>query len=150
MPLNSTPEIGIAERLRVWRKSTLAMTQQELAEATGVHVSAIRKYENGHCVPGYESLLAIASTGVNLHWLLTGEGEMHAKVNRLGSAAKTEADAQLVRVLIAIEQLLHCMPDHKRSAVLDEIVSRVQEVKRINDLEILAAKLEQEKGYLRK
>lgn len=70
MPLNSTPESGIAERLRVWRKSTLAMTQQKLAEATGVHVSAIRKYKNGHCVPDCESLLAIASTGVNLHWLL--------------------------------------------------------------------------------
>jgi len=70
MLLNSTPENDIADRLRLWRKDVLEMTQVRFAEATGVHLSAIRKYEGRHSVPSGESLLAIASTGVDLHWLL--------------------------------------------------------------------------------
>ncbi|MBK9348722.1 MAG: helix-turn-helix transcriptional regulator [Sulfuritalea sp.] len=76
MLLDSTPENDIAERLRLWRKTALELTQKEFAEATGVHLSAIRKYENRNSVPSSESLLAIASTGIDLHWLLTGEGDM--------------------------------------------------------------------------
>ena len=150
MLLDSTPENDIAERLRLWRKTALELTQKEFAEATGVHLSAIRKYENRNSVPSSESLLAIASTGVDLHWLLTGEGAMRALAKRLGSAANTEGVADLVHGLMAIEELLHGIPDHKRSAVLDEIVSRVREVKRVAELETLVAKLQQERGHLRK
>ncbi len=148
--MDSTPENDIAERLRLWRKTALELTQKEFAEATGVHLSAIRKYENRNSVPSSESLLAIASTGVDLHWLLTGEGDMRALAKRLGSAANTEGVADLVHGLMAIEELLHGIPDHKRSAVLDEIVSRVREVKRVAELETLVAKLQQERGHLRK
>ena len=150
MLLDSTPENDIAERLRLWRKTALELTQKEFAEATGVHLSAIRKYENRNSVPSSESLLAIASTGIDLHWLLTGEGDMRALAKRLGSAANTEGVADLVHGLMAIEELLHGIPDHKRSAVLDEIVSRVREVKRVAELETLVAKLQQERGHLRK
>ena len=148
--MDSTPENDIAERLRLWRKTALELTQKEFAEATGVHLSAIRKYENRNSVPSSESLLAIASTGIDLHWLLTGEGDMRALAKRLGSAANTEGVADLVHGLMAIEELLHGIPDHKRSAVLDEIVSRVREVKRVAELETLVAKLQQERGHLRK
>jgi len=113
-------------------------------------LSAIRKYENRNSVPSSESLLAIASTGIDLHWLLTGEGDMRALAKRLGSAANTEGVADLVHGLMAIEELLHGIPDHKRSAVLDEIVSLVREMKRVAELEILVAKLQRERGYLRK
>ena len=150
MLLDSTPENDIAERLRLWRKTALELTQKEFAEATGVHLSAIRKYENRNSVPSSESLLAVASTGVDLHWLLTGEGDMRALAKRLGSAANTEGVADLVHGLMAIEELLHGIPDHKRSAVLDGIVSRVREVKRVAELETLVAKLQQERGHLRK
>ena len=128
MLLNSTPENDIAARLRLWRKDVLEMTQVRFAEATGVHLSAIRKYEGRHSVPSGESLLAIASTGVDLHWLLTGEGEMHAKI-------------KLAHCLMAIEGLLSGIQDDKRSAVLEEIFSRVQEAKRVDDLELLVGKL---------
>ena len=148
--MDSTPENDIAERLRLWRKTALELTQKEFAEATGVHLSAIRKYENRNSVPSSESLLAVASTGVDLHWLLTGEGDMRALAKRLGSAGNTEGVADLVHGLMAIEELLHGIPDDKRSAVLDEIVSRLREVKRVADLEILVAKSQRESGYLRK
>ena len=150
MLLDSTPENDIAERLRLWRKTALELTQKEFAEATGVHLSAIRKYENRNSVPSSESLLAIASTGIDLHWLLTGEGDMRALAKRLGSAANTEGVADLIHGLMAIEELLHGIPDHTRSVVLDEIVSLVREVKRVAELETLVAKLQRKRGYLRK
>ena len=141
MLLNSTPENDIADRLRLWRKDVLEMTQVRFAEATGVHLSAIRKYEGRHSVPSGESLLAIASTGVDLHWLLTGKGDMRAPSINGDSDTKTEADAELVRRLMAIEGLLNGIQDDKRSAVLEEIFSRVQEAKRVADLELLVGKL---------
>jgi len=144
--LNSTPENDIADRLRLWRKDVLEMTQVRFAEATGVHLSAIRKYEGRHSVPSGESLLAIASTGVDLHWLLTGEGDMRAPTTTSDDAAKTVVDAELVRRLMAIEGLLNGIQDDKRSAVLDEIFTRVQEAKRVADLEDIVGKLKRKRG----
>jgi transcriptional regulator with XRE-family HTH domain len=146
MLLNSTPENDIAARLRLWRKDVLEMTQVRFAEATGVHLSAIRKYEGRNSVPSGESLLAIAGTGVDLHWLLTGRGDMRAPSNTDDSTAKTEADAELVRRLMAIEGLLNGIQDDRRSAVLEEIFSRVQEAKRVADLELLVGKLARKRG----
>jgi BioD-like phosphotransacetylase family protein len=57
------------------------------------------------------------------------------------SDTRTEADAELVRRLMAIEGLLNGIQDDKRSAVLEEIFSRVQEAKRVADLELLVGKL---------
>ncbi len=144
--MDSTPENGIAARLRLWRKTALELTQKEFAEASGLHFGAIREYENRNSVPGSDSLLAIASTGVDLHWLLTGEGDIRALAKRLGIAASTEGVAPLVHGLMANEELLHGIPDQKRSAVLDEIVSGVREVKRVAELEILVAKLLREEN----
>jgi transcriptional regulator with XRE-family HTH domain len=141
MLLNSTADNDFAERLRLWRKGVLEMSQEQFAEATGVHLSAIRKYETRHSVPSTESLLAIASTGVDIHWLLTGEGDMRAPAIDPDSQAKTEADAELVRRLMAIETLISSIQDDKRSAVLDEIFYRVQEAKRVTDLEDLVKSL---------
>jgi hypothetical protein len=42
---------------------------------------------------------------------------------------------------MAIEGLLNGIQDDKRSAVLEEIFSRVQEAKRVADLELLVGKL---------
>jgi transcriptional regulator with XRE-family HTH domain len=141
MLLNSTAENDFAERLRLWRKGVLEMSQEQFAEATGVHLSAIRKYEKRHSVPSTESLLAIASTGVDIHWLLTGEGDMRAPATGPNSKTKTAADAELVSRLMAIETLISSIQDDKRSAVLDEIFYRVQEAKRVTDLEDLVKSL---------
>ena len=142
MLLNSTPENDIADRLRLWRKDVLEMTQVRFAEATGVHLSAIRKYEGRHSVPSGESLLAIASTGVDLHWLLTGKGDMRAPTNSAGNSSKTD----VVRRLMAIEGLLNGIQGDKRSAVLEEIFSRVQEAKRIAELEYLVSKIKRKRA----
>ena len=146
MHLKSTPEDDIADRLKLWRKSVMEMTQEQFAEATGVHLSAIRKYEKRHSVPSSESLLSIARTGVDLHWLLTGKGDMRAPTSSDDDEAKTEADAEMVSRLKAIEGLLNGLEDEKRSAVLKEIFSRVHEAKRVADLEALVGKLQRKRA----
>jgi transcriptional regulator with XRE-family HTH domain len=130
MLLNSTPENAIVYRLRAWRKDVLKMSQVRFAEVTGVHLSAIRKYEGRHSLPSRESLLAFAGTGVNLHWLLTGEGDMRAPANASDGTPKTEADAKLAHCLMVIEGLLSGIQADKRSAVLEEIFSIVKETER--------------------
>ena len=144
--MKSTPEDDIADRLKLWRKSVMEMTQEQFAETTGVHLSAIRKYENRHSVPSSESLLSIASTGVDLHWLLTGDGDMRAPTSTGDEPSKTESDAELVRRLNAIEGLLYGLQGEKRSAVLEEIFSRVHEAKRVADLEALVGKLQRKRA----
>ncbi len=144
--MKSSPEDDIADRLKLWRKSVMEMTQEQFAETTGVHLSAIRKYENRHSVPSSESLLSIASTGVDLHWLLTGKGDMRAPESSDDDEAKTEADAEMVSRLKAIEGLLIGLQDEKRSSVLEEIFSRVHEAKRVADLEALVGKLQRKRA----
>lgn len=36
-------------------------------------------YMNGRCLPSLVSLKKIAKLGINLHWLIVGEGEMFIK-----------------------------------------------------------------------
>ena len=146
MLLKTTPEDDIADRLKLWRKSVMEMTQEQFAEATGVHLSAIRKYEKRHSVPSSESLLSIARTGVDLHWLLTGKGDMRAPTSSDDDEAKTEADAEMVSRLKAIEGLLNGLQGEKRSAVLEEIFSRVHEAKRVADLEELLGKYQRKRA----
>jgi transcriptional regulator with XRE-family HTH domain len=146
MLLKSTPEDDIADRLKLWRKSVMEMTQEQFAEATGVHLSAIRKYEKRHSVPSSESLLSIARTGVDLHWLLTGKGDMRAPTSSDDDEAKTEADAEMVSRLKAIEGLLNGLQGEKRSAVLEEIFSRVHEAKRVADLEALLGEYQRKRA----
>jgi len=111
----------------------------------------------GERVRKEEPLVEIQTDKINVELPSPAEGVLEAitvpegttvlvgtEIGVLGSAANTEGVADLVHGLMAIEELLHGIPDHKRSAVLDEIVSRLREVKRVADLEILVAKLQRE------
>ncbi len=46
------------------------------SERTGIPVSTLKKYEAGRSTPGGEAIQALASAGINVHWLVTGEGDM--------------------------------------------------------------------------
>ena len=137
-PIKSLPPV--AQRLREWRRH-LDLTQMELAARLNIDIGVLRKYENGINVPGGRVLTSIGETGVNLNWLLTGVGQM----------GETQSDVwsdnpNLSRRLAAIAGLLDGMKEEKRSAVLDEIFSRVQEAKRVTDLEDLVSELSKKVG----
>lgn len=131
--LNST----IAERLKAWRRH-LGLTQEEFSARAGLHIGVLRKYENDVNVPGGEALIAIGKTGVNLNWLLLGEGSMSAQL--------PVPDETCLKRLDAIRGLLDGLEEGKRSTVLDEIFSRVQEAKRVADLEELVRDLRKRVG----
>lgn len=131
----------IAARLRMWRKH-LGLTQQEFSSRTGLHIGVVRKYELGVNVPGGEALVAIGKTGVNLNWLLLGQGDMCAEA---GAKQPAFGDAYLRR-LDAVKGLLDGLEEGRRNAVLEEIFSRVQEAKRVADLEELVREMARKLG----
>ncbi|MCB1026128.1 MAG: helix-turn-helix domain-containing protein [Acidobacteria bacterium] len=54
-------------------------TNQEIADVLGVSAPAVQNYVSGR-VPDGDKLRTIAAvTKCDLHWLLTGDGDMHPK-----------------------------------------------------------------------
>jgi phage repressor protein C with HTH and peptisase S24 domain len=69
------PGEGIGERLRIVRDE-YGMNQNDFAERLGVKQNALSQYENGQrkVPPEIQQILA-SVFGINLNWLLTGDGE---------------------------------------------------------------------------
>ena len=64
------------KRIRASRK-TLSINQTEFGKMLGVSRSAVQKWELGENIPTNAAIELMAQkTGVNAHWLRTGEGEM--------------------------------------------------------------------------
>lgn len=68
-------------RLKEVRKSQVPkMSQEKFAEALGTTRNAYKSYEAGIVVPNNTFIKLLCSHfGINEHWLLTGEGDMHAQ-----------------------------------------------------------------------
>lgn len=67
------PAITMAHRLRIAREFA-GLEQEELAERAEIGRTTVVNYEKGYRVPRRLYLRAIAeATGVDLHWLETGE-----------------------------------------------------------------------------
>lgn len=67
----------IGERLKAVRKN-LKLSQAELGEKLKINASAISQMEHNHIKPSLETLATMARFyGVNLHWLITGDGSMY-------------------------------------------------------------------------
>lgn len=124
----------IGARIKAWRKA-IGLTQAEFARRLGVHIGVLKKYEQGLNIPGGEALAAIAKTGVNMNWLLTGEGDMLVKASSQqlqvieGEGRKATDDQDIARLLRAIEGTLYAMPDKEAALRLaQELFARAQEV----------------------
>jgi transcriptional regulator with XRE-family HTH domain len=140
-------EGGIGSRLKLWRQA-LGLTQAALAERIGVHIGVLKKYEQGLNVPGGEALAAIARTGVNMTWLLTGEGEMlprklHPDLQVIeGEGRSAPPDKDVARLLRQIEAILNADPDPERRLMrAQELFARAQELARLGELEQAVAEL---------
>ena len=69
----------VGERLKKTREA-LNISQIRLAEQLSVSQGTISKWERGLCEIPYSVMEYLAKTyNINLHWLLTGEGEMFIK-----------------------------------------------------------------------
>jgi len=68
--------MSFGNRFREIRKD-IGLNQKDMAESLGVGISTIQRYENGSSVPGGMLLVDLAQQGVNIHWLISGDGEKH-------------------------------------------------------------------------
>lgn len=67
--------MNIGERLRLLR-ARFELSQAEASVKFGIPSGSWKKYETGPSEPGSGALRALSEGGVNVNWLLTGEGEM--------------------------------------------------------------------------
>lgn len=67
---------AVAARLKDFRASA-RLTQQQMADgANSMALPSYKDYEAGNRMPGGEALDGLAMHGMNINWLLTGEGSM--------------------------------------------------------------------------
>lgn len=159
-------EDSIGYRIRAWRHA-LGLTQAAFSERIGVHIGVLKKYEQGLNIPGGEALAAIAKTGVNMNWLLTGDGEMRQGTEQLdtsvvspkGSSDVTykahEPSAPLCAAepapppyareprrwqsIIALVEAID--DDARREALMTELFSRAQDAAELADMRRQLAEL---------
>lgn len=70
---------GLAERIRQVREELYADQGEELAEDLGLPLRTWWNYEAGCTLPATVLLEFIELTGVQPHWLLTGQGERFSR-----------------------------------------------------------------------
>lgn len=132
------------ERIKHWRH-TLGLTQDEFAKLAGMSKATLVGYEVGQRKPGADALAAIARTGVNMTWLLTGEGEMLPR-DEPGSALKGVQREHLRRweAIIALVQSIE--DEAARAAALDELYARAQTAAELAELRRAVAALQKKAG----
>lgn len=125
--------------MKAWREA-LGLTQAQMSARTGISIGVLKNYEQGGAIPGGKALAAIARTGVNMTWLLTGEGEMWPAKPQ--ETAPPAALGRYARRLEKIAALLDQLPEEDAEAILAEVFARAR-----NQAEALA--LRQELAALR-
>jgi transcriptional regulator with XRE-family HTH domain len=131
----------IGTRLREWRHA-LGLTQSGMADRVGVHIGVLKKYEQGLNVPGGEALAAIARTGVNMTWLLTGEGEMcPGPAPDLSSDQAVVPPERFARRWQHLMRLVEEMPPEQADALLDELFARARHEAELVELRQAVAEL---------
>jgi len=68
--------IELAERLREIRKHFGNPSARKLSQELGVAINAWGQWETGNILPSASALFALANRGIDVHWLLVGEGAM--------------------------------------------------------------------------
>jgi len=113
-------------RLKMWRKH-LGLNGENFAAKAGLHVGMVRKYEVNLAIPGGEALIAIGNTGLNVHWLLFGVGDM---------ISISEPSREVV-----ILNMLSELDVGKRETMLNDFLLRIQAAKELKVLSEMVGKL---------
>jgi transcriptional regulator with XRE-family HTH domain len=67
----------ISERLKYLRTEVLGQTQEQFAAIMGISRSGLSMIENNVVLPGFYFLYILHTVHkINLHWLMTGDGEV--------------------------------------------------------------------------
>ncbi|TBU81904.1 hypothetical protein DNK34_04215 [Pseudomonas dryadis] len=80
--------MSFTERFLQLRKQN-GLTQRQMAEAVGIHVTQVKRYEAGETRPSLEILKKIAvAFSVTTDWLVFTETERGIKTGRLGPSRR--------------------------------------------------------------
>jgi len=108
------------QRLRAIRKA-LSISQTVFAESLKVNASAISQMETDRIKPSLETLLLLAkSYKVNLHWLITGKGQMFEDVIS-ATLNKTNSRLEQLKNLLTeeLQSITKAKLDYTQTDVID-------------------------------
>lgn len=109
----------IGGRLRAWRQSR-TKTQAEISDLTGIPVDTWKKYEGDIRAPGSEALSLMVKAGLNLNWLMTGEGDM-----KWGADDTPPPPAVNYELLSSAELAVHRFLDEEGGTAPPERIARL-------------------------
>ena len=73
--INRSDAVTVGARLEQIR-SNLGLTQAEMGARIGLPLRTYTRYASGERSPSAEALQALVQIGINLNWLMSGEGQM--------------------------------------------------------------------------
>jgi len=119
--MGESAELGISERLRLFRESK-KLTQAQMAAAVGGSTPGYKSNEQGTALPNSKLLIGLRELDLNVDWLLSGEGPMLRSDIGASSAANEEALKAYGDCLMLLEAALlrvnrTLAPEKKRIAV---------------------------------
>lgn len=125
-------EMELKDRLKQWREH-LKLTQVAFSEQTGIPLRTFKGYESGSRSPGSDALAQIAETGVNINWLLTGNGDMEITSKGLSPISKNlqNHQDQIQNLLDTLAQI----DDRKRGYIVQEMLNRTLDIKLMQEME---------------
>lgn len=83
----------IGTRIKQWRAKK-NLTQDDISSQLGIPFSTYQKYEMDNRRPGVDALEAFAKAGININWLVTGEGSMQLESMETPAQAVNEHSAK--------------------------------------------------------
>ena len=135
--------LKIGERIKLVREQQ-KLSQKAFAEKCGdIPSTTISKYEQGLIKPSAEILSKMGYIGININWLLTGEGEMMR-----GKGEAEEVVSEAVEALSEnrmLEKIVLMLADMSEE-VQGEVFAHVQKAKHLSDLERRVEELEAERA----
>lgn len=130
-PIMVTKNI-ISSNFKNLRKE-INISQKEFSQKIEVPVTTISKYERGETRPSVEILTRLGDIfGVNINWLLTGQGEMFL--------TKTEKEEEKEEEKPALKEKMIEMFDTLTEDQQRQILKNIEDQKLLNQLKDLMAK----------
>jgi len=120
----------IGDRIKAWRHA-LGLTQDEFAQRSGISKATLVGYEIGQRKPGADALAAIAKTGCNMTWLLTGEGDMWHKSSTDTVFHATKNNRRWEKIMALVDGI---EDEQERAAFLDELYARARQTAELAEL----------------